>query len=365
VAAPSPASPTPRLAGSQKGILQGVVAVSSGDVWAVGETGGGVYRSGHALVEHWDGTSWSTVDAGAPGVASWLLAVAADGPDDVWASGLYVDSRANYHGYVDHWDGTSWSLSPIDAGAAMLDAISVVGPDDVWTASLDATGGRDGQVFHWDGSAWAEVSTPSVGWFIGFTGLDALSATNAWLVGYKKSGHHTIVEHWDGTSWRIVSSRDSTKLESLYGVTASSPGDLWAVGLAGSEAFPTALRRAESGLPPIPMSQLIMHSTGHGWRPVPAPALRARSALLGISSAGSTAAWAVGFVGFPATKAVIDDWNGTSWVRANGVGVPRRKRSVLNAVSSSSPTDAWAVGAAGTDALIEYWNGSTWTPVQL
>jgi len=95
-----------------------------------------------------------------------------------------------------------------------------------------------GTVFHWDGASWSEVDTPDIGWFIGFTGIVALSPTDAWLVGYKKAGHHTIVEHWDGTAWRIVASRNRDKLESLYAVAASGPSDLWSVGLSGMEAPP-------------------------------------------------------------------------------------------------------------------------------
>jgi hypothetical protein len=58
-----------------------VTAVSSNNVWAVGGAGG------NALVEHWDGTSWSIVSnlviAGSGGLSS----VSADSANDVWAVG--------------------------------------------------------------------------------------------------------------------------------------------------------------------------------------------------------------------------------------------------------------------------------------
>jgi hypothetical protein len=45
----------------------GVTVVSANDVWAVGAAGG------NALVEHWDGTSWSTISSPNPGTASNAL----------------------------------------------------------------------------------------------------------------------------------------------------------------------------------------------------------------------------------------------------------------------------------------------------
>ena len=46
-------------------VLNGVAAVSSNDVWAVGFWVDGLQR--RTLAEHWDGTSWTVVSTPYPG----------------------------------------------------------------------------------------------------------------------------------------------------------------------------------------------------------------------------------------------------------------------------------------------------------
>src|SRR6266571_2149218 len=59
--------------------LNGVVAVSTNDVWAVGAKGT------HTLAEHWNGTSWNLIASPSPGNdINILSAVAAVSTNDVW-----------------------------------------------------------------------------------------------------------------------------------------------------------------------------------------------------------------------------------------------------------------------------------------
>jgi hypothetical protein len=66
-------------------ILRGVSSVSASDAWAVGYHGplGGQFQ---ALIEHWDGMSWS-IAAPAPAANTTLRAVSALSANDVWAVG--------------------------------------------------------------------------------------------------------------------------------------------------------------------------------------------------------------------------------------------------------------------------------------
>src|SRR5947207_1428683 len=64
-------SPNP---GSSSNYLNGVTAVSTRDVWAVGN---GKTSSGKTLIEHWNGTSWSVVPSPSTGSGRYLRAVAA------------------------------------------------------------------------------------------------------------------------------------------------------------------------------------------------------------------------------------------------------------------------------------------------
>ena len=67
--------PSPTVSGT----LHGVAAVTSNDVWAVGD------RAAAALTEHWNGSTWSIVPS--PTISGSLHGVAAVAANDVWAVG--------------------------------------------------------------------------------------------------------------------------------------------------------------------------------------------------------------------------------------------------------------------------------------
>ena len=84
--------------------LNAVVALSSTDVWAVGQLerfAGTDYN--HALVEHWDGTSWMVIPTPHPSMAiSILFGVAALSSNDVWAVGYEEDLISGYRTLIEH-----------------------------------------------------------------------------------------------------------------------------------------------------------------------------------------------------------------------------------------------------------------------
>ena len=112
------ASPSP---GNGENALLGVTGVASDDVWAVGfyVAAANQDRSQKTLVEHWEGTSWTVVPSpnlggnNSQSVSNELRGVIAVSTNDVWAFG---DSDAfgpeQLTNLVIHWDGTKWSLVP-------------------------------------------------------------------------------------------------------------------------------------------------------------------------------------------------------------------------------------------------------------
>jgi hypothetical protein len=68
--------------------LWGVVAVSSTDIWAVGERL--TELGAHTLVMHSDGTAWSVIRAPTPDNGA-LGTVTAVPPGIIWAAGAYYD----------------------------------------------------------------------------------------------------------------------------------------------------------------------------------------------------------------------------------------------------------------------------------
>src|SRR5207253_6218734 len=107
-----------------------VAAVSSNDVWAVGHESGG---TSPALIEHWNGTSWSAVPTTS---RDQLYGVAAISANNVWVVGYYSSSPPSlYHPESMHWDGSSWSqVSMRDRGALFnyVHAVAALPTNDVW-----------------------------------------------------------------------------------------------------------------------------------------------------------------------------------------------------------------------------------------
>ncbi len=108
------ASPNPGSTGNQ---LLAVVAISSKSVWAVGTQAGG-QGPDRALIEHWDGSHWSAVNAPAdPVFSTYLYAVAGVADDDVRAVGDKQDNIHNPRTLAEDGDGGTFRFqSAANAG---------------------------------------------------------------------------------------------------------------------------------------------------------------------------------------------------------------------------------------------------------
>jgi hypothetical protein len=226
--------------------LKGVTAVSSNNIWAVGET------SGNALVEQWNGVSWSIVSNSVISGAGALSSVSADSANDVWA----VGEAGNGGPPILHFNGTSWSQL---ANVAGLDPVSVsaISPTDVWAVGtvgvfFNHRLHRQAAIEHWDGTSWSIIPSPdptnSPGLDSFLNGIVATSATDIWAVGLfytSTGGDATLTEHWDGTSWTIISSPNpGNNSNGLSGAAALGDGTVTAVGFQenqGTDQVPLIL----------------------------------------------------------------------------------------------------------------------------
>src|SRR6185312_11927238 len=93
---------------------------------------------------------------------------------------------------------------------------------------------------------WQRVHSPSPAPNCELTAIAAVSARNAWAVGFAdpsggdaRNGPaaggrviiaRTLILHWNGKSWKRVPSPNPDEGGHLTGVTATSAGDAWAVG---------------------------------------------------------------------------------------------------------------------------------------
>jgi hypothetical protein len=231
--------PTPNAPGFMASRLYGVAAVSTNDVWAVGDAQ--TYSTGKTLIEHWNGSTWSIVPSPSPGTYGRLNSVTAVSANDVWAAGNYSNNGLQVN-LILHWNGSTWTQVPApNAGPylQMLNSISATSANDIWACGWQLTTGGEPHygnfILHWNGTDWQVVGTPDPnGVNTDFLySVSGTSASDAWAAGFYDTGtaYLTFIVHWDGANWVSVPSPNPQPSDNeLYAVKAISATDAWAVG---------------------------------------------------------------------------------------------------------------------------------------
>ena len=225
------------------------------EVWAVGEELLGNRTAGaRALVMRWDGVEWRTVETGIEEQNATLSAVAAIAPDDVWAAGSYSDmSGTVLKPLLAHWDGTTWSR--VEAGSdGAIWGMSAVSATDVWAVG---NFGPQTLALHWDGVEWKRVVTPNPGDGKGNNVLNAVAAVSpseVWAVGSYSDGgkDRALAMKWDGMGWKQAPAPSlGDYSDTLWAVEAvpGAGGELWAAGASIADQLgnnlPVILRYSE------------------------------------------------------------------------------------------------------------------------
>ena len=341
--APRPAQSTsgfttvtsPNVPSSDYNELDGVVAVTPQNAWAVGfaRTSGLLF---HVLVEHWNGAAWSIhASASLPAADdNRLHALAALSGTNIWAVGEQTTSTSR-QSLIEHWNGTSWSVVPSPSGepaGSVLLAVAAVSASNVWAVG-HTTGGAGTLIEHWNGTAWSVVSSPALsGTGFGYlTGVAGISARNVWAVGRDQRHPVPVIEHWNGTAWTQVSQPVSGYDSALNSVSAVSGTDIWAVG--------------EQNL----NQTVTEHWNGKSWTLVPSPSITANNAqdtLSSVRALGTGDVWAVGSTlqSFTTDQTLAERWDGTQWQIVPSTN-PAPGSNSLNAVAGSAAGQPlWAVG---------------------
>jgi hypothetical protein len=343
--------------------LSDVAAVSATDVWAVGHTevGAPIPRF-RTFIRHWNGSRWKTVKS-SPNVGpgdNELKSVVAISHSNVWAVGYSSSPTAGTPlSLIEHWNGTKWQVvtDAKPGGQHQLWGVDAVSASDVWGVGYSGGGGGPSTTLieHWNGSAWARMTGPNPG-----TGSDqllgvaAISHSNVWAVGSTSDGatESTLVEHWNGSAWaRIASPGVGTDTNRLEGVVAVSPSDVWAAGFYWNGSA---------------NQTLLEHWDGASWKVMSSPNHGPDSNILeAIDATSSSDVWAAGSWYTPSFKSrtLTERWDGNAWteVPSPNIGTGTNYLSGVDALTTSN---AWAVGsraAGGTwKPLAEHWNGTKW-----
>ena len=103
---------------------------------------------------HWNGSQPVNQDGS-------MDALAAISPCNVWA----VGGTGAAEPFIEHWDGSSWSTipSPDTGGPANLTAVSAASASDIWAVANVPPSRQGAVILHYDGSAWTQVPTPQLG----------------------------------------------------------------------------------------------------------------------------------------------------------------------------------------------------------
>lgn len=306
-------------------------AVGYNNVWAVGSN-----PAGGALIDHWDGDSW-TVSFSGPYFGQ-LNAVSFDSADDGWAGG-----QGNPGPLVEHWTGATWSqvAEPQQLNDFSIRGLAALSPTDVWGLATDP-GGRFTYAEHWDGQQWTLNLFHGDSWSPG--GITAISSNDVWAVGTDSyNGYLPLASHWNGHSWHSVTVPLPAGATSaiLSAVSGLSSDNVWAVGSSNGSAGPT----------------LVEHWDGNAWAQVPSPPPAGDSSSLGsIAMVSNTNGWAAGFVSNGGkSHTFIQHWDGATW---SVIATPIEKGTYFGGISALPAAGPWAVGT-------RYRNGSRETNIAL
>jgi hypothetical protein len=351
--------------GQASSYLTGAAAITPSDAWAVGNrntvSSHGVILA-EPLAEHWDGTKWSVIPTADPGGGcNTLASVAAVTSNDVWAVGdVYYEISScgngrNFPTFIEHWDGVAWSIVPSPSPIhKRLTGVAAISSNDVWAVGYSEPSINVTYTLteHWDGSMWKVVPSPSVqSQQTYFNAVTAVATDDVWAVGsYLKSPANVaapFAEHWDGTTWKIVPVPDpGSGYSFLFGTSSSGAHEIWTTGYI----------------------DLAYRWDGANWNPSPVP--KTGGNLGGVFALPNGQAWAVGYqtsnccVSFTLTEL----WDGKAWTAIPSPN-PSSTTNGLGAISGTGPTDLWAVGQYGGNngadnaTLIEHWDGTAWTVV--
>jgi hypothetical protein len=235
--------------------------------------------------------------------------------------------------------------TPAAAASEQLDNIQAVSATDIWVLGQNETTSAP-LVWHGNGRTWTQIPVP--GQMLhggGLAGIAATSPDSAWAVGTTGSSQ-TLILHWNGTAWSRQASPNAPGVDLLDSLTATSPGNAWAVGEACSKTSQNC-------------SPLILHWNGTRWSLTRSPLVADSDHLEDVTATSPDNAWADGLtcsltLGCP-SGAMIVHWNGQAWASQK---LPATRGLGLGAIAATSASDGWAFGRI-------FNGGDTFTPVAL
>jgi len=272
-------------------VVADVAAVGPNNVWTVGVTN---TNAGLPYVAHWVGAKWvstplPTTGNGPGNELDYYSIAAVPGSPDRWVVG---GDDQHDHPSAAFYNGSSWRQVPVPATNGDWTDVAAHSSSDAWAIGANSTPGIGPQrlVAHWNGTKWSYVADVSA--FDEYSQAVACvpASTEVWVVGSAFTKHNVQIpfaEKWNGKTWTRTALPALTNGGTLNGVTALSATDAWAVGWTNDA----------SG---NPLTMLTYYWDGKTWTRIGTPVPpRTQSPQLGsVTSVPATGdAWAVGTAG--------------------------------------------------------------------
>lgn len=327
--------------------LNGVTAISSSNVWAVGAYID--FNGALPLIEHSTGSAWSISTTPTVNYDSELYGVSGINASNVWAVGYQGsstrggeqpwDAQPTVSGntLVEKYNGTSWGLqtSPSPGtGYNTLRSVYANSTSDIWAVGFyyDApTGPYRTLILHTTngGTTWSQVTSPNPGTNNSLYGVTCVSSSECWAVGNADS--NILIVHYSNSTWSTFTSSGSGYLNK---VACFSCTDCRAVGETG-----------------IPAHTLSLKWNGSNWstETTPNPASNANNNLASVAYVGADDwIWAVGSYDNNPWRTLIAVFH-TSWAQVTsanqGTGDNHLNGvAVVPGTTACTGGDSWAVG---------------------
>jgi hypothetical protein len=314
-------------------LFTGVDTLADASAWAVGfqRTADGTRRT---LVENESGGVWTPVASpndGTPATDNSLTAVAGTQATGLWAVG-WQESPSGLKPLILRYDTTqpspTWA-SVTGAGGVpapgaidtVLTGVDVLTASDVWAVGYYFDGSVNRPLaLHWDGSTWSNSPVPGTGML---RKVRAVAPDNVWATGtyYNASAqlYQTLLVHFDGTAWTTAVSADAPQADSeIIGLGVDPAGSsLTLVGRQGSKPIieqascpsgPVSLpTRTPASVPPVPAAP------GVGPAPNPPPSTPPPATPVPVTITDQAPAAGISGPQDWTFSAAVADFNGDGW----------------------------------------------------
>jgi hypothetical protein len=331
------------------GELTDVAFVSAGESWAVGNVGVAL-RANRTLIMQFNGSSWSTVTSQNQGALNNGLNGVSMIPGAGWAVGFY--QAAGYQPLAMSWDGTQWSLNSPAAfpSDSVLIGVDTLADGTAWAVGFQTTkaGVRSTLIEYASGGTWTQVASPNVAGSNDNTlmAIAGTAATGLWAVGYwlGPTGVQPLVMCYDTTqqspSWGMVSGVPAPgQVDTvLTGVDVLSASDVWAVGYCndGGADRPVAL-----------------HWDGSTWSSSTVPGAGLLRQVRAAASDNVWAAGSYYNTSLQLYQTLAVNFDGTAWTTVATLDSKGFSDELLGLAVDPAGSALTLVGRAGSNSLIE------------